>query len=176
MYVFFFFILLCKLPKWRKFVFVLKYFLGTPQKNTSRLQHRCHCKRMVCLSHSDLRPQVSISGPWACHPCLAWQWRCFWMPTKGLRQRSWRVGERSPPSCRVLPCWGYLLSEAHVGSQLSPRQPGPAHKRVNITSEFRSRSRKITGGFCLFESANKWKCQRLWVIMIVCGSKRKPLT
>lgn len=121
--------------KWSKDDICDKIFLGN-LNNTLRLPCKCHCKRMACLSHSDLWPQVSISGHWACRPGPVGQWWCFWMPVKGLRRRSWRAGGRSPLRCRVLLCWGCPQSEAHAGSPLSPRQPGPAHRRVNITLQF----------------------------------------
>lgn len=119
-------------------------------KNTSRLLHKCHCRGMACLSHSVQRPQVSTSGPWACHPCPAGRWQCFWLPPKGLRQRSWKVGGRSPLRCRVLPCWGCLLSEARAGTPLSPRPPGPAQRRANITLKFLEWD--TTGRFNLLDS------------------------
>lgn len=130
-----------------------------------RLLHMCHCKRMACLAHSNLWPQLSISGLWVCRPILDAQWQCFWMPRKGLRQRSWMAEGRSLLRYRASPCWECLLSEAHAGSPPSPRLPGPAHTRANITLDFYlETSRRV---FYPLKSANRRKGQHWWVIMIV---------
>lgn len=113
---------------WIKFLWCIE--------NASRLPKNYHCKKTDCPSHSNLRPQGSTSGLRACCPRQAEQWWCFLMPSRGLHRKSWRVWGGNLLRCLVLLCWGCLLSEEYAENPLSPRQPGPAHRRVNITLEY----------------------------------------